>query len=101
MTRIDDDTMSLAPATARPRVVAATLLRFADQVALWFRAWNNRREIYRLGEMTDAQLADIGLVRGDLHVAYHAPGGVDPTSVLGTMAQARRRQIEEGARLVH
>jgi hypothetical protein len=51
--------------------------------------------------MTDAQLADIGLVRGDLHVAYHAPGGVDPTSVLGTMAQARRRQIEEGARLVH
>ncbi|PSM18732.1 MULTISPECIES: DUF1127 domain-containing protein [Nitratireductor] len=100
MTTTDHETMSFASATTRPRVVAAALNRFAGWVGRQFRAWKNRREIYRLGEMTDAQLADIGLVRGDLHVAYQVSGGVDPTSVLGTMAQARRREIERGARLV-
>lgn len=82
------------PAHVRP----ALGLRIVNGVAKLIRAWRNRREIYQLGEMSDAQLADIGLVRGDLHVAWNAPLGIDPTEQLGWIAQARLRADEAAAR---
>lgn len=65
-----------------------------------WKAWRNRREFYRLGEMSDAELSDIGLVRSDLSVAFGLPLGSDPTAHLGAIAQNRFHSVEDGARRV-
>jgi uncharacterized protein YjiS (DUF1127 family) len=82
------------PATAAPRT--AIFARVFQQVSAFARALKNRREIYRLGAMTDVELADIGLTRTDLHVAIRSPLGTDPTTCLGSLASAR----EDAARQV-
>jgi hypothetical protein len=50
--------------------------------------------------MSDAELADIGLTRSDLNVAIDLPFGRDPTAHLGSVAEARLREIEAMARQV-
>ena len=40
--------------------------------------------------MSDAELSDIGLTRGDLHVAIASPFGLDPTTRLRAIVDARR-----------
>jgi len=87
--------------TARPAVA----VRAVNAIVRAFRAWKNRRAIYHLGAMSDWELADIGLTRGDLHVAWREPMGVDPTTVLGHLADARavqamREAAERAARQV-
>lgn len=79
-----------ATATLRPGAFAAK--RVVVAIHAFLRAWKNRREIYRLGEMSDAALADIGLTRSDLNVVIALPLTDDPTTHLGTLAEARRRQ---------
>jgi uncharacterized protein YjiS (DUF1127 family) len=86
--------------TALPAAKASRTVLFArvfQQVFAVARAIKNRREIYRLGAMTDLELADIGLTRTDLHVAVRSPFGVDPTLRLGSIVAAR----EDAARRVH
>ncbi|MDN5929168.1 MAG: DUF1127 domain-containing protein [Hyphomicrobiales bacterium] len=78
-------------ASSRPAIFARALQRFFA----FARALKNRRQIYRLGAMTDIELADIGLTRSDLHVAVRSPLGIDPTARLGSIASAR----EDAARL--
>lgn len=95
MTALDHGTLD-TPARVRP----ALGLHVINAVVGFLRAWKNRREIYRLGDMTDAQLADIGLVRSDLHVAWRVPMGCDPTSTLGSLSEARLRAAEFAARRV-
>jgi uncharacterized protein YjiS (DUF1127 family) len=95
MSALDHSTFE-TPAHVRP----ALGLRVINQVGRFLRAWKNRREIYRLGDMSDAQLADIGLVRSDLHVAWQTPVGLDPTARLGTLSEARFRAAEAAARRV-
>jgi uncharacterized protein YjiS (DUF1127 family) len=77
---------------SRPVIFA----RVFQQVSAFARALKNRRQIYRLGAMTDVELADIGLTRTDLHVAIRSPLGIDPTVRLGSLASAR----EDAARQV-
>jgi uncharacterized protein YjiS (DUF1127 family) len=69
--------------------------RVVNAVSNFFRAWKNRRAIYHLGEMSDAELADIGLTRSDLNVVVDLPFGTDPTAHLGSVADARIRRIED------
>ncbi|TIV11712.1 MAG: DUF1127 domain-containing protein, partial [Mesorhizobium sp.] len=71
-----------------------------NAIANSYRAWKNRRAFYRLGEMSDAELADIGLTRGDLHVAIDVPFGRDPTAKLRVIASERADTIEDLARQV-
>jgi uncharacterized protein YjiS (DUF1127 family) len=80
--------------TARP------VARAVNAVSNFLRAWKNRREFYHLGQMSDTELADIGLTRTDLSVAVDLPFGSDPTSHLGSVAEARLREIEAMARQV-
>ncbi len=80
--------------------VAGTAARLASAVSNFLRAWKNRREFYHLGEMSDAELSDIGLTRSDLTVAVDLPFGSDPTAHLGSLAEARLREIEAMARHV-
>ena len=65
-----------------------------------YRAWKNRREFYHLGQMSDAELADIGLRRADLHVSGAMHLGIDPTARLGAIAEARALDGEEAARRI-
>ena len=58
----------------------------------FFRAFINRRAIYHLGEMSDVELADIGLRRGDLFAVSEFPLTVDPTGRLGDIAANRIRK---------
>jgi uncharacterized protein YjiS (DUF1127 family) len=66
-----------------------TLARGLDAVLEFMRAWRNRRAFYRLGELTDAELNDIGLTRADLYAANAAPYGRDPTARLRDIVDAR------------
>jgi uncharacterized protein YjiS (DUF1127 family) len=83
---------------ARP--VANLVASVIDAASNFLRAWKNRREFYRLGEMSDAELSDIGLTRSDLTVVVDLPFGSDPTAHLGSLAQSRLNSIEEMARRV-
>ena len=82
--------------TTRPSVA----MRVVNVVANWYGAWKNRREFYRLGEMSDPELADIGLTRADLHVAIDLPFGSDPTVKLRAIADGRLQSVEDLARSV-
>ena len=82
---------------ARPAAAGSGIV---NAVANFLRAWKNRREFYRLGEMSDAELSDIGLTRSDLTVAVDLPFGSDPTAHLGSVSRARIRQMEDAARRV-
>ena len=77
-----------AARTTRP----AFVMRMAYAVLDLLRSWKNRRELHRLGEMSDTELADIGLVRSDLHLASDLDFRSDPTAHLGAIAEARRRE---------
>ncbi|MBA3449082.1 MAG: DUF1127 domain-containing protein [Pseudaminobacter sp.] len=94
MTTLDHANQAMRNAT-RPAAVA----RAVEKVSSFIRAWRNRREFYRLGEMSDAELSDIGLTRCDLHAAV-GPFGVDPTARLGSIVQARSDCVEDMARRV-
>lgn len=75
----------------------ALVVRAVNAVSQLLRSVKNRRAFYRLGDMSDAELADIGLTRGDLHVAVTGPFGLDPTTRLRAIAE--ERAIEDAARL--
>lgn len=77
------------------------LSRLMRVLATLYRKWKNRREVFRLGELSDRELADIGLTRSDLHVAISSPFGTDPTSWLATQARLRALDGEAAARRVH
>jgi uncharacterized protein YjiS (DUF1127 family) len=96
MTTIEHATHALH-AAARP----AIMMRAATAISAFWRSLKNRRAFYRLGEMSDRQLADIGLTRADLSVAVDLPFGYDPTSHLGAMARERILRTEAQARQVH
>lgn len=78
-------------ATDSPRITTRPAIgtRAINGVAAFYRAWKNRRAFYRLGEMSDTELADIGLTRADLHVAINIPLGGDPTVRLRSIAYNR------------
>ncbi|WP_182086690.1 DUF1127 domain-containing protein [Aureimonas sp. ME7] len=52
----------------------------------------NRRAAYRVSELPDHLLKDIGLKRDDVHEALHADWREDPTFKMA-LAAARRRRI--------
>jgi uncharacterized protein YjiS (DUF1127 family) len=62
-----------------PKFGLATLINgFSAMV----RTWSNRRSVRDLRELDDAQLADIGLRRNDVHAALDLPFSVDPSHYL-------------------
>jgi uncharacterized protein YjiS (DUF1127 family) len=95
---IDMTTYDFATETSRITTRPAVATRVANFIANAYRAWKNRRAFYRLGEMSDAELADIGLTRSDLHVALDLPFGRDPTVKLRVIASERADTIENLAR---
>jgi uncharacterized protein YjiS (DUF1127 family) len=90
----------IAPESARITATPAAATRVYNRAVGYYRAWKNRRAFYRLGEMSDAELADIGLTRADLFVAVDLPFGSDPTVKLRSIAGLRAASVEELARKV-
>lgn len=91
---------SFSSVSVRAQVSEPVHVRAMRAVAQAWKAWRNRREFYRLGEMSDTELADIGLTRTDLTVVVGLPFGSDPTAHLGAIASSRIRSIEDGARVI-
>lgn len=87
-------TFDFATETSRISSRPAVATRVINAAAGLYTAWKNRRAFYRLGEMSDTELADIGLTRADLHVAVGVPFGSDPTVKLRSIA------VERSARMV-
>jgi uncharacterized protein YjiS (DUF1127 family) len=100
MKEIDMATFDFATETSRITSRPAVATRVAIAIANAYRAWKNRRAFYRLGEMSDTELADIGLTRADLHVAIDVPFGRDPTVKLRAIAGDRAEAIEDLVRKV-
>jgi len=88
-----DHTETFAAAT-RQAVVA----RAVNLVSGIYRSWKNRRDFERLGQLSDTELADIGLRRVDLHVVDDLPFFVDPTQRLSVIAEERVRRDEQRVR---
>ncbi|WP_395382559.1 DUF1127 domain-containing protein [Mesorhizobium sp. UC22_110] len=93
-------TYDFAPESAHITATPAAATRVFNRMIGFFHARQNRRTFYRLGEMSDAELADIGLTRADLSVAIDLPFGSDPTVKLRSIASERIASIEELARRV-
>ena len=75
-------------ATKTPRFRIADILGPALRAVA--RTLVNRRAAYRVSELPDHLLKDIGLKRDDVHEALHADWREDPTFKLA-LAAARRR----------
>jgi uncharacterized protein YjiS (DUF1127 family) len=78
MKETDMATFDFATETSRITSRPAIATRVVNTISNVYRAWKNRRAFYRLGEMSDAELADIGLTRADLHVAIEDRVGCVP-----------------------
>lgn len=76
-------------ATVADMRATAAAVRVADTLRAVLRALVNRRQVARLSDLSDRGLADIGLMRGDLHNARRTPFGIDPTARLASMARER------------
>jgi len=59
-------------------------------IARAWRVFKNRRQVVKLYELSDSQLEDIGLTRGDVRQALQLPLFTDPTPVLNSWAKERR-----------
>lgn len=94
MTALDHQTAYSGVAPLRTDVAS----RVTKGLKTVFRAFFNRRHIGNLAELSDHHLADIGLLRTDLHQAARTGIVADPTATLATLR--RRREEERFARQV-
>lgn len=88
MTALDHQTAYAGAARTRTDVAS----RVTNGLKTVFRAFFNRRHIGNLAELSDHHLADIGLLRTDLHQAARTGIVADPTA---TLASLRNRREEE------
>ena len=82
-------TLYHAPETIEAAGRPSIAVRVGTWIVNFLTAWKNRRVFYHLGEMSDSELRDIGLTRGDLSIALDLPLASDPTAHLGAMARKR------------
>ena len=89
-------TLSEPVKTARPSAFAAIAGIVALRVKTIAQRFKNRRDAALLAGLDDHMLADIGLTRGDLRDAFSEPLWRDPTAVLVSRANERRRHRRGG-----
>ena len=87
--------MTLASKT--PTSFTETLVPQVRLAVLALRAmvktFRNRRAAYRVSELPDYLLSDIGLKRDDVHEAINAHWREDPTYRMAVTARMRRRSL--------
>ena len=85
-------TIDCPQTTDRQPLALSLAAALVAKTSALLRAVRNRREMYHLGEMSDVELADIGLRRGDLFAVSDLPLAADPTGRLSTIAASRIRE---------
>lgn len=93
--------MSAIETSTTPSVFAshAPEQRLVKLARTLLRRIRNRRDMRRLQALSDWQLADIGLSRDDLDIAWAGSADIDPTARLDGLVRHRNR-IEAAARRV-
>ncbi len=83
---------SLGISAAAPAVRALSALagRIGQGLKQLADRMKNRRDAFRLADLDDRMLADIGINRSDLRDAYAAPVWRDPSELLARRATERR-----------
>lgn len=82
-----------------PSRANAVVTRLGQGMAVLWRSLFGRREIVRLSELSDHELADIGLLRSDIALVRRAPFHQDPTSLLtGLVDERHARRMREARR---
>jgi uncharacterized protein YjiS (DUF1127 family) len=89
---------STVHANAAPSRVSALAMRVTGLVRRFVRHLANRRHARELMELSDHQLADIGLTRADLAIARRTSFASDPTQCLAEIAR-QRGQVDDYVRL--
>ena len=77
----------------------ALFARAVNVVAETIRSWRNRKQFRRLSDMSDWELADVGLDRADLRDAWERRVETDPTVYLNLLVRSRIG-LEDAARRV-
>ena len=86
-------------ATRGAGFVTMPLTQMARAAGSMLRYWQYREQFRRLGELSDWQLADIGLMRGDLRDAWASRVNADPFQYLAKVARSRCT-LDDAARRV-
>lgn len=90
-----------AHASTRLAALAGVASRAGAAVAALARNWRNRIRLAELSGLTDRELADIGITRGDLFEAGGSRWNEDPTRRLSALRDERLYLAEMAARQVH
>ncbi|MAY61797.1 MAG: hypothetical protein CML29_06265 [Rhizobiales bacterium] len=69
-------------------------VRLGRRLRAFYKALRNRMAARPLEEMTDSQLADIGLTRSDLRASFGNEGRFDPTIELAWRARSNMRRMQ-------
>ncbi|WP_127519934.1 DUF1127 domain-containing protein [Mesorhizobium sp. Z1-4] len=72
----------------------AAAKRVSGLAAAIYRDWNNRRQFRRLRDMSDWELADIGLTRDDVRMVWHHRLDIEPTAHLNQVVSRRETLCE-------
>lgn len=84
-------------ATRTTGTLAPTLGAGISALRAIVRTFLNRRAAYRVSDLPDHLLTDIGLKRDDVHDAMHADWREDPTFKMAMAAARRRRESGSAA----
>ena len=97
MTYASTGLRTAGPPRASSRALAA-LSSIGTAFARALTLWTNRRSIYRLAQLEDRYLSDIGLTRADVDWALAQPWPADPSLELASRVSRRRaaRQWADG-----
>jgi len=77
--------------TSVGRVLRTGFARAIELAQVPVRYYRGRSQLRALAAMSDHELRDVGLTRGDLASVTALPAGVDPTSALASIVNERRR----------
>ena len=82
--------LGISAAAPAAKVLAALAGRIGQRLNQLADRMKNRRDAFRLADMDDRMLADIGISRSDLRDAYSGPLWQDPSELLARRAVERR-----------
>src|SRR3954464_9762795 len=82
--------LGISAAAPAAKVLAALAGRLGRSLKQFADRMKNRRDAFRLADLDDRMLADIGLNRSDLRDAYAGPLWRDPSELLARRVVERR-----------
>src|SRR5215213_5593532 len=82
--------LGISAAAPAAKVLAALAGRIGQSLKQLADRMKNRRDAFRLADLDDRMLADIGINRSDLRDAYSGPLWQDPSELLARRAVERR-----------